>query len=185
MKKITKYGFAFLFIAFNTMVVGAQSSELFADYTPKSTSLLFSYLIRTKVYNISDKQIHAQAVMQDNELAYNAIGQNAPFHTNPLQLNGQLLDYGNFDLNSRGFLAIVRGNPDSKDAQAVPFTVSIRRNGKIIENKKILFLNKTIHKINLAEILPFCKDGDLLILNPTRAEDWKAKRILKLLFGGC
>jgi hypothetical protein len=45
-------------------------------------------------------------------------------------------------------------------------------------------LNKELYKINLSDIFPFCKDGDLLIVKPARAEDWASKRILKLL-GGC
>ena len=185
MKENTKYGFAFLLIAFNVGVAGAQNSELFASYAPKHTSSMVDYLIKTKVYNLTEQQLHAQAVMQDNELVRNTIGQNTNFNTNPLQLSGQMLDYGNFDMGSKGVLSVVRGNPESKDAEAVPFYVSIRRNGQIIENKKMLFLNKAVYKINLSDIFPFCKEGDVLIVNPSRVEDWKAKRILKLLGGGC
>lgn len=183
MKEITKYGFIVLFIAFNTLVAGAQGLESYADYSISHNTTTVKYLIKRNVYKLSEQQIHAQEVMQNNELVQNTIGQNVHFYANPLQLNGQLLDYGTFDMSNKGVLTVVRGNPESKDAQAVPFYVSIRRNGKIVENKKMSFLNKAVQKINLSDIFPFCEQGDVLIVNPSRAEDWKAKRILKL-FGG-
>lgn len=179
----TKCGFVILFIVLNTFIAEAQNAD--ATYSNQYSYTSINYVIKTQIYKLSEKQLHAQAVRQDNELVQNSPSQSTSFYENPLQLNGQVLDYGNFDLMSRGFLAIVRGNPDSKDAEAVPFYVSIRRNGKIVENKKMSFLNKAVNKINLSEVLPFCKEGDVLIVNPSKAEDWQAKRILKLLGGGC
>ncbi len=188
MKKITKYGFAFLLVAFNTVLSDAQDAYSFVadvNNNVQHNATSIDYLIKTKVYKLTEKQIHAQAVIQDNELVRNTIGQNTNFNTNPLQLNGQMLDYGSFDMGSKGVLTVVRGNSESKDAETVPFYVNIRRNGKIIENKKMSFLNKVVYKINLSDVFPFCKEGDVLIVNPSRVEDWKAKRILKLLGGGC
>jgi hypothetical protein len=185
MKENRKYVFAFLLIALNALLSEAQSLESYAEYATNHGYAKVDYLIKTKVYKLSEKDIHAQAVMQDNEIVRNTVGQNTYFASNPLLLNGQMLDYGNFDWSSKGILTVVKGNPESKDAVAVPFFVSIRRNGKIIENKKMPFLNKAVYKINLSDIFLFCKEGDVLIVNPSKVEDWKAKRILKLLGGGC
>ena len=100
-------------------------------------------------------------------------------------LDGKELDYGKFTLFSEGVLTVVRGNPQTKDLTPIPFYVSIRRNGKIITDKKMLFANKSLKKIDLAEIFAFARYGDLLIIKPARPEDWRAKRILKLTGGGC
>jgi hypothetical protein len=67
----------------------------------------------------------------------------------------------------------------------IPFYVSIRRNGVIVEDNKMNFLNKQLYKVNLSDVFPFSKPGDVLIINPVNPEDWKAKRILKLLNMGC
>ena len=48
----------------------------------------------------------------------------------------------------------------------------------------MLFANKFLERINLFDILPFAKEGDVLIVKRVRAEDFPAKRILKLTNGG-
>ena len=128
---------------------------------------------------------HTREVMQDNELERNIVGENTNIYENPLLLNSEVLDYGTFTLNSRGNLTVVKGKPETEEATPIPFYVYIRRNGKIIENKKMVFLNKQVYKVNLSDIFPFCKHGDMLIIKPARAEDWKAKRVLKLIMEGC
>jgi hypothetical protein len=100
-------------------------------------------------------------------------------------LNDKTLDYGAFDLQSKGVLTLVKGNLITVKATPISFFVSIRRNGKILDDKNMLFLNKPLYKINLSKIFPFAKEGDILIINPVQAENWKAKRILKLIGGGC
>jgi hypothetical protein len=128
---------------------------------------------------------HANEVMQDNEFERNDKGNDTNIHANPLILNGYSLDYSIFDLNSRGFLSVVKGKPETTDAKPLPFYVLIRRNGVQVEDKKMLFLNKILTKVNLSDIFPFCKNGDMLIIKPVNTEDWKAKRILKLIAAGC
>jgi hypothetical protein len=137
-----------------------------------------------KVWANPPRLTHAQEVMQDNELVRNDIGQDANFSTNPLLINGKLLDYNTFSLGTQGILTLVRGNSASKEAQPIPFSISIRRNGKIVEDKKMSFFNKTLYKVNLSDIFSVSQHGDILIVNPVGKEDWKAKRLLKLL-GGC
>jgi hypothetical protein len=175
MKEKSKWLFVFLLCAFSSTVVDAQTLESYAHMT---TIPWF------RVWANPPRLTHAQEVMQDNELVRHEIGQDANFHTNLLQINGKALDYNIFDMSTKGVLTVVKGDPDSKGAQPIPFYVSIRRNGKILEDKKMSFLNKTLYKINLSEIFSFSEHGDVLIVNPVRAADWKAKRLLKLL-GGC
>ena len=116
-------------------------------------------------------------------MRYN-VGQDANFSCNPLVLNGKPLDYSQFSWGTTGELSVVKGNSESKDAQRIPFYVSIRRNGEIIVDKKMPFLDKALYKVNLSDLQPFSRPDDVLIINPVRREDWKAKRILKLI-GGC
>ncbi len=171
----TKYLFVFLLFALNFTALNAQAGVSYADYL---TSLRLTAPFLTKDMR--------QEVKQNNEFLRTPNGEGNLFHANPLLLNGELLDYGAFDLNSKGVLTVVKGDPESKDAKPIPFYVSIRRNGEIISDKKMSFLNKTLYKIELSDIFSFSKPGDMLIINPARSEDWRAKRILKLLgTGGC
>lgn len=137
----------------------------------------FTNLTQFKFFYKESDYTRAKEVMQDNEFEKKGCS----VQINPLQLNGQTLDYSTFDLSSKGVLSLVNGQSDSKN---IPFQVIIRRNGEIIEDKKMSFLNKELYKINLSDIFPFCMHGDMLIIKPTKPEDWMAKRILKLL-GGC
>jgi hypothetical protein len=175
MKEKSKWLFVFLLCAFTITVAGAQSLESYAHMT---TIPWF------RIWANPPRLTHAQEVMQDNELVRHEIGQDANFYANPLQINGKALDYNVFDMSTKGVLTVVKGNPDSKEAQPIPFYVSIRRNGKIVKDKKMSFLNKALYKVNLSDIFPLSEQGDVLILNPVNVADWKAKRLLKLL-GGC
>lgn len=124
-------------------------------------------------------------VMQDNEFEPNNSGYMSRIYANPLLLNGTTLIYGNFNLSSRGILTIVKGNPETSTAQKIPFYVLIRRNGKMVEAPTMKFKNKKLYKIEVSEIFKFCEPNDILILKPANPEDWRAKRVLKLLGAGC
>ncbi|MEY4905417.1 MAG: hypothetical protein RLZZ292_3232 [Bacteroidota bacterium] len=175
MQKKIKYFCCLLVVFTATTMAHTQPLESYAQMTT-----IPSFRVLAKPPRLT----HAQEVMQDNELERNKVGQDADFDTNPLQINGLQLDYNTFDLSARGVLTVVKGNPASKEAQTIPFSISIRRNGEILKDKKMSFLNKTLYKIDLSNIFPFTQPGDILIVNPVRKEDWKAKRLLKLL-GGC
>lgn len=135
----------------------------------------------------------SEEVMRDNELERNAIGQNTGIHCNPLLLDGQSLDYDTFTINSSGELTVIKGeysdfdqtapnyNPRSPEFIKIPFTVRLRRDGKILESEGMDFLNREGYKIEISKVLAFGKPGDQLIINPANKEDWKAKRILKLI----
>jgi hypothetical protein len=174
MQKKLKWLCTFWVVASTTIIAHTQPLDAYAQMT---TIPWF------KVWANPPRLTHAQEVMQDNELSRNKIGQDANFHTNPLQINGQMLDYNTFDFTTKGILTVVKGNPDSKEAQAIPFTISIRRDGKILKNKQMPFWNKKLYKIDVSDIFSYSQQGDILIINPVRVEDWKAKRLLKLLDG--
>jgi hypothetical protein len=151
----------------------------------QNTNLSFLDLTQFNWNMLSDKANRAKEVMQCNEIERTDKSSTSNIHSNPLLLNGKPLDYGSFDLNSEGLLTVVKGAPETADATPIPFYIAIRRNGVEIEDKKMQFLNKTLYQVNLSDIFHFCKQGDMLIIKPVKKEDWQAKRILKLIGGGC
>jgi hypothetical protein len=151
----------------------------------QGTFVLKQNFTELKDFYLSDTDKRAKEVMQDNEFEPNELGQSVNFYANPLMLNGKQLDYSLFSMGSKGTLTVVRGNPNTKEATPILFYVSIRHEGKIVVDKTMRFANKPLDKINLSEIFPFAQGGDLLIIKPVLAEHWKAKRILKLVIGGC
>jgi hypothetical protein len=167
MKVTIKYLFIGLIIALNFNAAFTQNNSV--AYTDL-TKLDFFYL---------------GTVMQDPEFACRGNGKDAVFSSNPLCLDGKVLDYSKFNMDSKGILTLVKDKQGTEDAKIIPFYVSIRRNGKIVEDEKMTFLKKECYQINLSDIFPFSKSGDMLIIAPAREEDWKAKRILKLFGGGC
>jgi hypothetical protein len=124
-------------------------------------------------------------VIRDNE--YTTTGfENGNFYRNPLLLDGRLLDYTRFSLESKGELTVIKGAAVTGNTVQVPFYVYLRRDG----NKVVLPGNekcsKGQDKIEISEILKHAKPGDELIIEPVNKEDGPAKRILKLLSaGGC
>ena len=176
MKETMKCLFIILVFASNLNIASAQGGD---SYYTDLTRLSWN-----NIYNNSSVK-KAKEVMQCNEFESNEAGQASNIFANPLLINGQLLDYGNFDLNSKGLLTVVKGNPETDEAMPIPFQVYIRREGKVVEDKKMSFLNKTLLRIELSDIFSCCKNGDLLIIKPMRSEDWKAKRVLKLIGPGC
>jgi len=42
-----------------------------------------------------------------------------------------------------------------------------------------------LYEIEISKVLFYARQGDHLIINPTRQQDWKAKRILKLTNPDC
>lgn len=160
--------------------------SIFNSFSFAQNSSYVDYSVLTLLKQFYETERKGKLVMQDNELEPNSTaGYMSNIYVNPLLLDGKQLIYGKFDLLSKGILSVVKGNPETSDAKAIPFYVSIRRNGKIIESPKMKFKGKKLYKIDVSEIFPFCENGDLLILKPANPEDWRAKRILKLLGYGC
>jgi hypothetical protein len=198
MKARTKYLFLNLIIAFTLSSVYAQNCNISYD----------NMKALNRLNAARNAEQHARDVMQNSEFELTTVAKESVIPSNPLVLNGETLDYSTFDLNSRGFLTLVKEVHETVAVKStvvrasvtnampekattlvvmkpIPFSVSIRRNRVIVEDKKMNFLNKKLYKVNLSDVFPFSKPGDVLIINPMNPEDWKAKRILKLLNMGC
>lgn len=135
------------------------------------------------VWNQVDNElgILAQKIIQDNELERSAIGKDENFYCNPLLLDGQVFEYNSFSSKTTGELTVVKGNPASEQRTKIPFSVLLRRNGKILERKDLEFLKQEYFQLEISNILEYCKKGDQLIIQPVGKENRKAKRILKLV----
>jgi hypothetical protein len=134
--------------------------------------------------NTMAKSARANAVMQDSE--YTTTGyERGNFYANPLMLDGKLLDYGGFNLGSKGELTVSKGAAVTRQTTQVPFYVYLRRNGikVLIPGKERPDPMQT--KIDLSEIFRHAKSGDQLVIEAVRKEDGAVKRILKLIGGGC
>jgi hypothetical protein len=174
MQKQKIYGLMFFALVLNASVAFSQVGDSY--YTSK-TRLKATYVDEIA----ADK--YGYEVMQDSE--FEQAGQLIYKPFNPLLVNGKQLDYRTFSLFSEGILTVLDSNPHTNDAKPILFYASIRRDGKILEDKKMRFLNKKLDKIDLAEIFAFARYGDSLILKPVKPEHWRAKRILRLIGGGC
>lgn len=126
----------------------------------------------------------AQQVVQDNE--YTSTGyEQGSFSCNPLMINEKPLDYNAFSLKSRGELTVVKGAAISGQSTQIPFHVYLRRSGNIVITPGGDRQDAELTKIEISEILKYAQPGDQLVIEPVRKEDGPAKRILKLLAGGC
>jgi hypothetical protein len=126
----------------------------------------------------------AKKVMQDNEFVIGATSV-GNFFANPIRLNGQPLDYNTFSMQSTGELTLVKGAPVSNTTVQIPFYIYLRRNGTIVKLDDEEALQSRHIKIDISTILKFALPNDQLIIEPVNKEDWQAKRILKMLSGGC
>jgi hypothetical protein len=123
---------------------------------------------------------------QDNELQRKVVGQTEDIHCNPILLDGEPLDYETLNLESTGELTMVIGDPNHPNAERIPFYVQLRRNnslGHIGDMKN--YLTQSVYVLAVSKVLANAKGGDLLIITPTRPQDWKAKRIIKIKSSNC
>ena len=125
----------------------------------------------------------ANEVKQDNEFVVSAkaVGK---FFCNPLALDGYPLDYGTFNIGSKGELTLIKGSALTDNTVQIPFYVYLRRNGTILKLDDEEAMKPQHVKVDISTILKHAEPGDQLIIEPVNKEDWQAKRILKLL-GGC
>lgn len=131
------------------------------------------------------RQDRAKEVMQDNE--YTSTGyEQGEFLSNPLMLNGKPLDYGAFNLESKGELTVIKEAAKTGQTTQVPFNMYLRRNGNKVLIPGMERSDPTQIKIDISVILRNAKPGDQLVIEPVKKEDGFAKRILKLLgSNGC
>jgi hypothetical protein len=122
------------------------------------------------------KQERAKEVLQDNEGYYTG---------NPLMLDGKPLDFGEFNLFSRGELTVSKAATVNGETTQIPFYVYLRRDGNnvLIPGKEIADSNQI--KVEISEILSHAKPGDYLVIEAVKKEDGSVKSILKLLALGC
>jgi hypothetical protein len=110
-------------------------------------------------------------------------GTSRHFYCNPVRLDGRPVDWGRFSLGTTGKLTLVHGDPRSTAATAIPFTVSLRRNGERLSPSGSVSLNRRLEAVDLADVLALARPGDHLIIDPVNDRDWLAKRIIVL--DGC
>jgi len=135
-------------------------------------------------FDATRKAARIKEVMQDNE--YVSTGyEKGIFFINPLMLNGKPLDYGDFNIQSKGELTVTKGATKTGQTTQIPFYVYLRRNGnKVLITGKERSDPKQI-KIEISEILRHAEPGDHVVIEAVRKEDGPVKRILKLPGRGC
>lgn len=123
----------------------------------------------------------AWLIQRDNELERNEAGKEEPFYCNPILIDGKPLDYNHFNLRSKGKLEVARGNPESAGKTEIPFTISLRRNGLIINPSTVPVFQEEFYSVEISELFRFAQMNDQLIIRPVKKEHYKAKRILNLI----
>ena len=111
----------------------------------------------------------------------NEEGKDVYFHCNPVRLSGFPLAGAEF-IRGEEVLSVVECQQDKSAATKVPFRVYLRRDGKIIESGQSSSTRQHF-QIELLEVLEQAENGDLLIINPVRKRDFRAKRIFKVVNG--
>lgn len=101
------------------------------------------------------------------------------FYANPLVLNGKPLNQDTFWKGSKGKLALVKGNPDSKNCAKVPFRIYLKHEGKVV-NEGLSSDTRELYEVEVAPILELARFGDELIIEPARKCDSKAKCVINL-----
>ena len=125
------------------------------------------------------------SVQMDNELEPSNEGMDEDIQSNPLLLDGQSLNFNEFGLQSEGTLTLLVGDPLSQNALQIPFTIKLRRYGKILDDPSMDFMNKELYGVEISSVLQFALPGDHLIITPTQNKYWKAKRLLRVVARGC
>ena len=136
--------------------------------------LMSSQKVFPNTANISSAQM-------DNELEPAKEGENENIYDNPILLNGKLLDYHEFGLQSEGILNLMAGDPMSSEATSIPFTIQLRRDGKILNDPTMEFIDHVFYDMEVSSVMQFAKPGDQLIIKPVNTRYWKAKRILLVI----
>ena len=168
MKLLTKSAAVLLMLIICTPLVNGQ--------TPRCAAFVF----RPDFLMLSCPGLSLKTV--DNEYVDRgeAIGN---FYCNPLRLAGSVFDYNTFTLESKGELTLVKGDSKTGKMVEIPFSVYLRREGKLIAGSCVDGVVYT--KIEVAAILAYAEKGDELVVEPFNNEDWPAKRIVRIEWRGC
>lgn len=134
--------------------------------------------------NAQAKLERAREVMQANECISTG-SEKGIFLSNSLMLDGKPLDYGDFDLRSTGKLTVHKGAGRDVQTTAIPFFISLIRNGNNVLIPGNERCNLKHSEVDLAKILQYAQPGDQLVIEAANKEDGAVKRILKILGPGC
>ncbi len=128
------------------------------------------------------KQERAKEVLQDNECTFTT-NEEGTFLSTSLILNGKPLDFGQFNLSSRGELTVRNGATTTE--QAIPFYVYLKRNGNNVFNPNDKVADSPHTKIDISDVLQHAQPGDYLVIEAVTKEEGVVKSILKVLPLGC
>ncbi|WOK06558.1 hypothetical protein [Imperialibacter roseus] len=117
-------------------------------------------------------------IIQDNEFVRNEVGRHTNIHVDCLLLNGVPFDVALLDTKSWGLISLVRGKPGSPEQEHIPFRAYLRRGDIVMHNA---FFQNPVYEVSISKVLSGAKPGDVIIVEPVRDEDYKAKRVLKLI----
>lgn len=117
-------------------------------------------------------------ITQDNEFDRNEKGLHTNIHENCLLLHGVPFDVGYLATTSFGMMSLVRGKPGTPEQEPILFKAYVRRNGMILCNP---FFQNPVYEVSISTVLAVARPGDMLIVEPFFEEDYKAKRVLKLI----
>lgn len=159
------------------------------------TSLLGLLLLPLSLYHVqdftawyypivSDHDRKAREVIQDNEHQSSSLGEDAVIPCHPLLLNGKAFDDENFDIHSKGTLTMVEARPEASEARPIPFRVSRKRNGMLLEEHAGATLEGE-YGLDVSLLLAHSYSGDQLIIYPIKKEYCKAKRVLRITSDNC
>lgn len=111
----------------------------------------------------------------------NEEGNNVYFRCDPVNKNGYPMT-GAALVRDEDVLSVVECQEDKPTATKILFRAYLRRNGKIIEAGQSSSTRQRF-EIKVSEVLEHAENGDLLIIDPVRKRDFRAKRIFKVVFG--
>lgn len=106
-------------------------------------------------------------------------GGESGFSANSLILNGKLLNEDTFWKGSKGKLALVKGNPSSKNSCKVPFRIYLKHEGKVVNNGQSSDTREQ-YEVEVAPILELALPGDELVIESAQKGDSQAKRVINL-----
>jgi hypothetical protein len=170
-----------------SLSAGLSRNQQTQRYNTSLSMDLFNFSNKCKAQQLKKEEVRlarAKHVRLDNE--YTKTGnEKGIFLSNPLMLNGEPLEYGDFNLRSTGELTVCKGGAVEGQRTQVPFRVYLRRNGKTILVPGHERVNPKQIRIDVWDVLKHAEPGDHLIIEAINKEDGAVKRILKLEGLGC
>ncbi|WPP48450.1 hypothetical protein [Catalinimonas niigatensis] len=122
--------------------------------------------------------------LKDDQPQRNVSGKAAVIPCHPLLLNGKAFDDKNFDIHSQGILTLLEGSTDASESKLIPFRVSRKRNGVLLEEHAGATLEGE-YEIDVSLLLAHSYPGDQLIIYPIKKEHCRAKRVLRITSENC